>query len=112
MQLVIVESPYAAANEAELNRHLDYGRACLADCLARGESPIASHLLLTQPGVLVDAIPEQRAKAIAAGHAWMQVADLVVVYTDRGISPGMQQAIDAAKVIGCPVELRTLPVVP
>ena len=43
-----------------------YARACVADCLRRGEAPIASHLLYTQPGVLDDDVPEERAQGIAS----------------------------------------------
>lgn len=104
MKLVIVESPFGA-NPA-IGR--TYGRAALADCLARGESPIASHLLYTQPGVLRDTIPEQRALGIAAGHAWFRVAELCVVYCDYGVSQGMQEGIAAAGRHGVPIEFRTL----
>ena len=56
MRRVILESPYAG--NVELNER--YARACMADCLRRGEAPYASHLLYTQPGVLDDLVPEQR----------------------------------------------------
>ena len=65
MRLVIVESPYAG----DVEENVRYARACLADCLARGEAPFASHLLYTQPGVLDDDVPGERALGIAAGFA-------------------------------------------
>lgn len=104
MRLVIIESPYAgdvAANEA-------YARACVRDSLERGEAPIASHLLYTQPGVLDDNVPAERRWGIDAGLAWRRVADASVVYTDRGISTGMKYGIAAAEAAGVPVEYRTL----
>lgn len=104
MKLVVVESPYAgdiAGNEA-------YARACIRDCLLRGESPIASHLLYTQPGVLRDNVHGERELGLAAGWAWMRAADLVAVYTDRGISGGMERGIGAAEQIGLPIERRAL----
>lgn len=104
MRLVILESPYAgdvAANET-------YARACLRDSLLRGEAPIASHLLYTQPGVLDDLIPEERQHGIDAGLAWKAVAHASVVYVDRGITRGMQYGIDAATKAGIPVEIRRL----
>lgn len=103
-RLVILESPYAGA----VVRNTKYARACLRDCLLRGESPIASHLLYTQPGVLKDTIPAERQAGIDAGLAWGRVADATVVYTDHGISRGMQYGIDAAKTAGRPVEIRKL----
>ena len=104
-RLVIVESPYAGCVEA----NVEYARACVRDSLARGEAPIASHLLYTQPGILDDDIPAERQWGIGAGLAWRAVADASVVYTDRGISRGMRYGIEAARKAGLPVELRTLP---
>lgn len=103
-RLVIIESPYAgdvAANE-------EYARAAMADSLARGEAPLASHLLYTQPGVLDDADPAHRAQGITAGLAWGQFADLTAVYVDRGFTPGMKAGLDAAVAAGRPFEIREL----
>jgi hypothetical protein len=88
---------------------LDYARACLKDCLLRGEAPFASHLLYTQPGVLDDTIPEEREHGIHAGLAWAEVAVMAVIYTDRGISRGMQYSITKHMDRGVHVEYRTLP---
>ena len=104
MRRVILESPYAGDVEA----NVAYARCCLADCLARGESPIASHLLLTQPGVLDDNDPNERITGIDAGHAWLPVADAVVVYTDLGISGGMAQGMEVARALGKIIERRSL----
>ncbi|MEX3764409.1 DUF7768 domain-containing protein [Paraburkholderia phenoliruptrix] len=104
MKLVILESPFAGDVEA----NIEYARACLRDSLMRGEAPIASHLLYTQPGVLNDDIPAERQHGIDAGLSWRHVSDGTVVYTDRGISKGMQYGIDAAYAAGKPVEFRTL----
>ena len=93
MRLVIVESPYAG----DIARNLAYARACMADCLARGEAPYASHLLYTQPGVLDDDKPVERAWGMAAGFAWGERADATVVYMDLGTSAGMVAGIERAK---------------
>ena len=91
--LVYVESPYAGDVEA----NLEYLRRCMKDCIARGEAPFASHGLYTQPDVLDDTNLEERAKGIRCGEEWRTVADYTVVYTDRGISPGMEAGIARAK---------------
>lgn len=104
MILVIIESPYAG----DVDRNVRYARAAMADCLARGEAPFASHLLYTQPGVLRDEVPAERAAGIAAGFAWRRAVDKVVVYTDLGISSGMQFGIEDARARGIRVEFRTL----
>jgi hypothetical protein len=102
MKRVVVESPYAGDIEA----NVAYARQCVRDCLMRGEAPIASHLLFTQPGILRDDIPNERDHGIAAGHAWIEVADLVVVYTDKGISEGMRRGMREAERAGIPIEFR------
>lgn len=104
MRLVIVESPYAG----DVENNIKYARGCIRDCLSRGEAPIASHLLYTQPDILNDDIPGERALGISAGHAWISRADAVVVYTDLGISQGMQAAINSAEVHKTPVEYRAI----
>ncbi len=103
MRRVILESPLAGDVEA----NLAYARRCLADSLSKGEAPIASHLLY--PQVLDDLEPGQRKQGIAAGHAWIAVADAMVVYCDRGISVGMVAGIKEAGWRGCiKVEFRAL----
>lgn len=108
MRLVILESPYAADTTRDVEANEAYARACLRDCLERGEAPIASHLLYTQPGVLDDDNPEERQWGISAGLAWGRVAEATVVYTDRGLSNGMRQGIERAVRDGRPVEVRRL----
>lgn len=82
---VIIESPYAG----DIERNVRYARACMADSLRRGEAPFASHLLYTQPGILRDEVLGERDLGIAAGFAWGDVAELVAIYDDLGISKGM-----------------------
>lgn len=101
---VILESPFSG----NVGRNKAYARACLRDCIKRGEAPFASHLLYTQAGVLDDDIPEERMQGIHAGFAWHKVADAAVVYTDYGISKGMQYGIDNAAKLNLPVEYRQL----
>ena len=108
MRLVIVESPYAGTTDAEINTHLEYARACLADCFERGEAPFASHLIYTQVGILDDRVADQRLRGINAGLAWGRMADLTVVYTDFGISAGMRKGIADAQARNRPIAYRQL----
>ncbi len=101
---VIIESPYAG----DIKRNLMYLRACMHDCLIRGEAPFASHGLYTQPGVLDDGHPEERTKGIEAGFAWREAAEKTVVYTDEGISGGMRYGVKDAEDKGRPIEYREL----
>lgn len=105
MRLVIIESPYAG----EVERNLAYLRAAMADCLRRGEAPFASHALYTQPGVLDDTVPAERALGIEAGLLWGRHAEYTVAFTDLGITDGMKLGIERAYREGRPVTHRTLP---
>ena len=102
--LVIVESPYAG----DVERNVEYARAAVRDSVLRGEAPIASHLLFTQPGILDDDVAEERLLGIEAGLAWGSVADKTVAYIDRGISKGMSMGIERAHKQGRPVEFRQI----
>ena len=104
VKLVIVESPYSG----DVDDNIRYARACIADCLRRGEAPFASHLLYTQDGVLRDDVASEREWGMQAGWEWMGVADLVAVYCDRGISFGMEQGVSRALKLGKVIEYRYL----
>lgn len=104
MKRVIIESPYAG----DTDTNLAYLRACMHDSLMRGEAPFASHGLYTQPGVLRDDVPAERARGIEAGFAWRSVAELTVVYTDLGITPGMAAGIEHAERDGRDIEYRRI----
>lgn len=104
MKLVVIESPYAG----DIEQNTNYARACMADSLKRGEAPIASHLLYTQPGILDDNILEQRQQGIEAGFAWNAKADLVAVYEDYDWSFGMFKGVQFALRNNIPIEIRKL----
>jgi hypothetical protein len=102
MKIVIIESPYSG----EVENNEAYAEACLFDCLLRGESPFASHLLYTR--VLDDANPDHRELGMRAAREIMLRADLTVVYMDHGISEGMKAGIQHARLNHRPVEERWL----
>lgn len=106
MRRVAIESPYGSKDAETVARNKAYAMAAMCDCLARGESPYASHLLLTQ--VLDDNDPQQRNLGIEAGLEWASKADVRAVYGDLGLTPGMEKGVAHAKSIGQPVELRYL----
>lgn len=106
IRLVIIESPYAGKTAEDVEQNVAYARLALLDSLRRGEAPIASHLLYTQ--VLDDREPDERHVGIQAGQAWGRAADMFAVYTDRGISPGMEYGIAMAEARGVPVVRRSL----
>jgi len=87
---VIIESPFAG----NIRENIEYARKCLLDSLKKGEYPIASHLLYTQ--VLEDTNELERELGITAGLEWGKFAKKTVVYTDLGISKGMEYGIAQA----------------
>jgi len=104
MKRVILESPYAG----DVERNIKYARECVRHSLARGEAPIASHLLYTQKGILNDEQEDERALGIDAGLAWKEVAEGQMFYIDFGISRGMQYAIDYATKNNIEIEYRKI----
>lgn len=100
---VIVESPFSGGFA-----NVKYCRECLRDCIERGESPFASHLLYTQKGILDDSVPEERERGIATANAWLEVADYVVIYMDLGLSEGMAKGVIKAVKADKPLHFRWL----
>jgi len=106
MRRVILESPYSAPTAEGVERNLTYARECIRDCLKRGEAPLASHLLYTQPGILDDTIPDERRLGMESGFAWTAVGEAVVVYLDLGLSRGMQAGIGRGVAYELTIEPR------
>ena len=100
--IVCVESPYAG----NVAFNVEYAKLAMKDSLSRGEAPFLSHLLYTQ--VLDDTNPIDRRAGIEAGLMFQQVAGLLAVYVDLGITPGMSLAIDRARENKIPVQYRHL----
>lgn len=103
---VLVETPLNAPTQEGVDANMAYARECMADAFRRGEAPFLSHLLY--PQVLNDRIPAERTQGIEAGLAWGRAADYSAVYTDLGISPGMQKGIDRAKSEGRRIVYRQI----
>lgn len=93
MRLVIIESPYSG----DVRRHKAYLQACILDSLRRGESPYASHQMLTE--ALDDSIPEERKLGMNAVHPWRAAAHATAVYADRGLSGGMAWGVSGARAL-------------
>jgi len=100
----IIESPCAG----EVQRNIRYARACVKDCLLREEIPYASHLFFTQSGILDDRILEERMSGMNAGIFIAGFARLEGVYTDFGITEGMEYGIKEAEKAGRRIEFRML----
>ncbi len=103
-RIVVLESPLAG----NVEENIAYAKRALADSLKRGESPMASHLLYAQEGVLDDTVAEHRELGLRAGLEFYRVADACVIYWDLGISLGMDVGIQTAYDHNVPVEYRKL----
>lgn len=113
LRRVIIESPYGAKHPdgtedlLTVARNRRYLQRCILDCLTRGESPYASHQMLTD--ALRDADPEERALGIEAGFAWAPAGEVpVAVYVDYGVSPGMRMALNRHEAEGREVVFRCI----
>tara|TARA_R100000781_G_scaffold114597_2_gene85837 strand:+ start:593 stop:913 length:321 start_codon:yes stop_codon:yes gene_type:complete len=100
--LVIIESPYMG----NVKSNVAYARKCMSDSLLRGESPFASHLLYTQ--VLDDTKEIERLTGMSRAFNWYRHADLMAVYTDKGISKGMEMGMEVAEQFKIKIEYRKL----
>lgn len=106
---IILLSPFRGGDR----RCRDYLIAAMADSIAQGEAPFASHMLY--PSVLEDRVPEERAKGFECESAWLlalaadpaDVAPRIVVYCDLGISEGMRNTLNSLGT-GFDVVFRTL----
>lgn len=107
MGRVIVESPYKGdGSEAAVKNNLAYLKACILDCIQRGEVPFASHGFF--PQYLDEDDPEQRRIGIEMGYDFWEKADKVIFYMDCGMSPGMKEALARAFQEGKTFERRYL----
>ena len=98
----IIESPY----QGDVARNKVYLQQCIRDCLRRGESPYASHQMLTD--ALDDRDPKDRALAIEAGLHWRRKADHRAFYVDYGWSQGMRDAQALYRQEGLAFSIRVL----
>ncbi|HYT46331.1 MAG TPA: hypothetical protein VEP90_28635 [Methylomirabilota bacterium] len=109
MRKVIIESPFMRNKTRTQEQHEHYARLAVRDAVLRGEAPIASHLLLTQKGILNDDVPEERTLGIEAGLAWMDCAEASIFYTDCGWSSGMIAALKRCQAKeGYLIEFRSI----
>jgi hypothetical protein len=116
VKICIIESPFKGKTPHQESLHKRYLNLCIRDSVLRGETPYASHRMLTD--ALDDADPAERELGIQAGFEMRQAlfdlhytgyaALVTAVYEDFGISGGMTRGIEAAERLGCPIERRWL----
>jgi hypothetical protein len=108
MKRVLIESPFGTnpdgsrADMGTMARNVEYARRAMLWCLRKGYAPYGSHLLY--PQCLDDATPAERELGIQAGFAWGEAAELVIVFEDYGLTPGMQRGVERSKAAAQPLE--------
>lgn len=109
-RVIQVESPYSTSNGKSIEENLEYARKAMWSILVMGDTPYASHLLYTQPGVLNDAIPEERELGIQAGLEMyrQKKSDACAIFVENGITLGMLHGIKVALENEIPVEFRSI----
>ena len=112
LEKVVLESRFSASDTRGLVLNKKFTLACMRDCFLKGQAPYASHVIYAHPHFLDDFVASERALGMHAGFLWGDLAVKTIVYTDLGISSGMQMGIDHAIEMGRPVEYRTLGWVP
>lgn len=103
MRRVILVTPHVGRLEVNLR----YARLCLKDSLARGEAPLAPHILYM--GVLNDDLPHESMQIQATADLWGEGAEAVVIYDDLGMTDIMNGIAWTADLRGLKVERRSLP---
>ena len=83
----------------------EYARLCAADAREKGETPILSRQLVTYRP---QTIPEEKAVEKELLEPWMHCSDLVVLYTDLGVTPYLSSVIQWANKTGKPIDFRLL----
>lgn len=102
---VIVETPFMG----DVPKNVMYARACCRDCIVNhNEAPFLSHIIYTQRGILNDNNPPERNLGIEVGLYFGQFMKASVVYTNLGISGGMQRGMERAEKEGREIVVRKL----
>lgn len=84
----------------------NYLAHCIKDSLSRNEAPYAPHAFLHK--YLSDTTRDTRQRALDIGLKYLVVCQLLAIYSDYGISEGMQNEMDYAKANNVPINIRKL----
>lgn len=102
----LIVSPYTTEDIALLPRQLQYAKACVQDSLSRHEAPYCGPLLYSQ--VINDRQTAEHDAGMLSSLSWLNVCDLVVVYSDYGFTHNMNLIMNQAKMRIKKIEYRLL----
>lgn len=106
MKPVFICSPYSGPTPAAIQANVQYARNCMLNSIDRGEAPYVPHLLYTQ--VLDDNAAAHRQYGTDAALRYLDLIKFLAVYTDFGLSRGMEREIRHARDFGYQIEYRRL----
>ncbi len=118
LTFVLIESPLSPSDKHPFFKNIYYAQMCMQYALQCGTAPVTTHLEWTQcPGAKQIFVPDEdtenqgigRNNALVAGDKIRSIVEEVWVFTDLGISSGMQHGIDHANKIETPVREMHLP---
>lgn len=103
---VILITPFMSEDPSLAEKMKRYAARATKDSLNKHESPLASHLFYYS--VLNEKDPIERDIGLQSQLSWLRVADIVAVYVDFSITPGMKVAINSARLLQKKIEFRTI----
>lgn len=103
---VVLVSPFMAEDYTKANMAKRYADRCTKDSVNKQEAPLVSHSFYYD--VLNVKNPIERDIGLQSQLSWIKHAELVAVYVDLGITPGMRVAINNAILLSKRIEYRTI----
>lgn len=97
------DSPITISTSPE--RLEEYAKLCAADSREKGESPVLSRQFISYTPTTYK---EKQAITRDLLDTWMESADLVVLYTDLGVTPYLSEVIQWANKTGKTIDFRLL----
>jgi hypothetical protein len=105
-KLALIESPYGTEDPEMREKYALYSRKCTEDSLKRMEAPFTAQMFYAS--ILNDRLRSDKDLILIAHMSWITAADLVVVYTDFGLTDAMQMAINVALIKHKTIEYRSI----
>jgi hypothetical protein len=103
---VVVESPYGTEDPEMREKYALYSKKCTEDSLKRMEAPFNAQMFYAS--ILNDRLQSEKDLILIAHMSWISAAELVVVYTDFGLTDSMQMAINVALIKHKTIEYRSI----
>ncbi|UMO77363.1 DUF4406-domain protein [Stenotrophomonas maltophilia phage vB_SmaM_Ps15] len=102
----ILVSPFMSEDPATATKAYRYAMRAVQDSLRRGEAPMATHAFFYDS--LSYKNPVERDMGLQCQISWLKKAEMLIVYTDGGITPAMQTIINSGEIKNKRIEYRTI----